>query len=229
MMKGLEVITYVILFLLVFNTNKIKASYCISDEKADTTEANLTELRQLYSHNKEIPAEFEKEILTSLSFYPELRNVKIRFEYGNIFTSMKAVPTMGFLFQKHENRTYRIVMNKKKCGCGKNLMQRASFEALTGVIGHELGHIKDYHQRSNFGLLKLLVSYITKKSRTETEQRADKYAVEHNLGEQLLMFNDHIMNDACMDKKYIQYKKRFYNSSNTLSDMIDSHTRASAF
>jgi hypothetical protein len=229
MMKGFEVITYIIFFLLVLNTNRLTASSSFSEEKSDSTDISLAELRTLYSHNKEIPVELEKAILTSLSYYPELKDVKIRFEYGNIFTSMKAVPVMGFLFQKRENRTYRIVMNQRKCGCGKNLMQRASFEALTGVIGHELGHIKDYHQRSNYNLFKLLVSYITRKSRMETEKRADKFAVEHHLGEQLLMFNNHIMNDSCMSPKYIQYKKKFYNSSTTLSDMITSYDRVSAF
>ena len=183
-------------------------------------------LREQYSFNKEIPAEFEKEILVGLSHYPELKNARIKFCYSNIFTSMKAVPTFGFLFQKPENRTYRIVMNSKTCH-GRNVMQRTSSNALTGVIGHELGHIKDYSGLSNLGLFKLLFSYIFKKSRIETEKRADNIAVEHNLGKELLEFTTFIYQDTCMNPKYIEYKKKYYSSASNLSEVVKCHQSSS--
>lgn len=221
-MSGKNLMKYLIVLFVLFSTSATNVSGIDKkpENKNDSTTEKLDELRKLYSVNKIIPPEFEKEILISLSHYPELTNVKIKFCYASIFTSMKAVPSMGFLFQKKENRTYRIVMNKKKCS-GRNMMQRISSEALTGVIGHELGHIKDYEARSNFGLLKLLVGYVTKKGRIETEKRADRIAVEHNLGKELIQFNEHIMNDACTNPKYIQYKKKFYNSSTSLGEMIE--------
>jgi hypothetical protein len=183
-------------------------------------------LREQYSINKEIPAEFEKEILIGLSHYPELRNVHIKFCYSHIFTSMKAVPSLGFMFQKPENRTYRIVMNSNTCH-GRNVMQRATSSALTGVIGHELGHIKDYSNRSNFNLFKLLAGYVFKKGRIATENRADKIAVDHELGNELLEFTTFIYQDTCMNPRYINYKKKYYNSTSSLTQVVKSHQSSS--
>ena len=227
-MRRRGLIKHIILSILFFSTTLQAVKAGNNADKSDSTEVNLVKLRKLYSVNKTIPSEFEEEILTSLSYYPELRKVKIKFCYASIFTSMKAVPSIGFLFQKRENRTDLIVMNKKECS-GKNMMQRVTSKALTGVLGHELGHIKDYSRLSNSGLLKLMISYITKKGRIETEKRADKIAVEHNLGKELLEFNNHILNDACMNPKYIRYKKKFYNSSSSLSNMVESHKDVTAF
>lgn len=194
-----------------------------NDSKNDSLSTEqLIQLRNLYSFNKKIPAELEKEILISLSHYPELKNSRIKFCYSRIFTSMKAVPTMGFLFRKKENRNYRIVMNSKTC-LGKNVMQRTPKDALTGVLGHELGHIKDYSELSNYGLLKLLVGYISKKGRIATEIRADKIAVEHNLGKELLEFTKFIYRDECMNPKYIRYKKKYYNSVSSLGSIVSSN------
>lgn len=199
-----------------------------NDNKNDSLSAEqLIELRNLYSFNKVIPSELEKEILISLSHYPELKNARIKFCYSRIFTSMKAVPTMGFLFKKKENRNYRIVMNSKTC-MGLNVMQRTSIQALTGVLGHELGHIKDYSELSNFKLMKLLVGYISKKGRIATEIRADKIAVEHNLGKELLEFTKFIYQDECMNPKYIRYKKKYYNSISSLGSIVSQNQNPDA-
>jgi hypothetical protein len=135
---------------------------------------------------------------------------------------------MGFLFQKKKNRTYRIVMNKKQCA-GTNIMQRVSSTALVGVLGHELGHIKDYSHRSNLQLMKLLFSYISKKGRIEIENRVDKITIERNLGEELLEFNNHVHRDECMDPKYIKYKRKFYNSSSSLSTIMNEQEVSTSF
>ncbi len=226
LMKGRFFLTALVIIILTNASIPAKAESIT--EKGDSTSLNVTELRKLYSFNKTIPQEFEKEILISLSHYPELSKTKIKFCYANIFTSMKAVPSLIFLFQKRENRTYRIVMNKKQCS-GTNIMQRAGSAAVIGVVGHELGHILDYSRHSNMSLLKLLISYIPKKGRIETEKRADKIAIDHNLGKQLLEFNNHILRDACMDPKYIHYKKKFYNSSSSISSLIEDNEKTSSF
>ncbi len=218
-MRGGAMIKYFIFFILFIFTTSLSAKTDNNFEKNDSSLIILNNLRELYSFNKKIPTELEREILISLSHYPELGNIKIKFCYASIFTSMKAVPTLGFLFHKRNNRTYRIVMNNTTCS-GKNLMQRISPEALTGVLGHELGHIKDYSQLSNFGLIKFMIAYISKKGRIATEIRADKIAVEHNLGKELLEFNEYIMNDICGNPKYLKYKKKYYNSSEAINNLV---------
>lgn len=217
-------ISFVLLIgLSLFST---QANASIENKNDSVSTEQLNQLREQYSVNKKIPTEFEKEILIALSHYPELKTSRIKFCYSHIFTSMKAVPTLGFLFQKPENRTYRIVMNSKKCH-GRNMMQRSTSTALIGVIGHELGHIKDYSQRSNSGLFKLLFNYIFKKSRIETEKRADNIAVDHNLGKELLEFTTFIYQDTCMNPKYIEYKKKYYSSVSNLDEVVKCHKSTS--
>jgi hypothetical protein len=74
-----------------------------------------------------------------------------------------------------------------------------------------------------------LISYIPKKGRIETEKRADQIAIDHNLGKQLLEFNNHILQDACMDPKYLNYKKKFYNSPSSIGSIIEDNEKVSSF
>lgn len=219
------IFTFIWIHLIVFSAIPDEWDGKINDSIA---QANILKLREQYSIHKEMPSDLEKEILISLSHYPELKNVRIKFCYSPIFTSMKAVPSMVFLFQKREKRTYRIVMNSKKC-MDKNLMQRISSEAVTGVLGHELGHITEYSQLSNFGLLKLLIGYISKKGRIATELRVDNIAVEHGLGKELLEFTEIIFRDECMNPKYIRYKKKYYHSPASLGNLVENHHNAPTF
>jgi len=144
------------------------------------TTASLNELKKQFSFNKEIPNDLEKEILIALSNYPELSKIKIKFAYKKIFTSMKATPRWDYFFHRKENREYQITINSNTCH-EKTIVQRISSDALTGVIGHELGHIVDYSKRSNWSLTKLLFNYIFIKGRQTTEAHADQLAIEHNL------------------------------------------------
>ncbi|NJO69949.1 MAG: hypothetical protein HC830_12320 [Bacteroidetes bacterium] len=111
-------------------------------------------------------------------------------------------------------------MNNKTC-LGKTIMQRISPQAMTGIIGHELGHIVDYSKHTNFGLVKLLIGYISRQGRIHTELRADQIAVEHNLGRELLEFTEHIYQDACMNPKYIRYKRKYYNTPASLGNLVN--------
>lgn len=198
-----------------------------SDNNKDSLSAeSLINLRNQYAANKTFPADLEKEILLSLSHYPELAGTRITFCYGPIFTSMKAVPGLFFLFQKKSNRTYRIVMNNRSCQ-GTTLMQRVSPQALTGVLGHELGHIYDYSRLTNFQLCKLLFGYVFKKGRIATEMRADQFAIDHNLGQELVEFTEFIFEDQCMNPEYISYKKKYYNSPHSLRKLLKQRTLSS--
>jgi hypothetical protein len=207
--------------------NCCEISHLMPYENKDSVSGEfLMNLRQQYAINKKIPADLEKEILLSLSHYPELVNTRIKFCYAPLFTSMKAVPGVFFMFRKPENRIYRIVMNSRSCQ-GTTLMQRASPQALKGVLGHELGHIYDYSTRSNFQLLKLLAGYIFKGGRIATEMRADQFAIDHNLGKELVEFTEYIYEDGCMDPDYISYKKKYYNSPHSLRYLLQCRAQAS--
>src|SRR5438105_740700 len=74
--------------------------------KSMAEESNLLE----FCHNKQIPSQIEKNVLTALSFYPELKNTTIDFIFKRkIKTSvMQAQPVFNTLLGKRRNRRYRI-------------------------------------------------------------------------------------------------------------------------
>jgi len=180
----------------------------------------MDQLRQNYAFNKKIPADLERDILLALSHYPELSKVKITFCYKNLFTSMKAVPLWTFFFHKQSNRVYRIVMNKKTCH-GKTIVQRITPSAFDGVVGHELGHIVDYSKHSNWGLTKLLFHYLFVKGRIAIENTADEITIEHGFGSQLIEFDKLLLQDSCINPSYLKYKKKYYNSPDQLTNLMN--------
>lgn len=206
---------------LVISTTRLSAqdSIMLKPASEPLTADWFTKAKAEFGANKKMPASLEKEILFALSYYPELKNTKITFCFRSIFTSMKAVPSLGFLFRKKEKRHYYIVMNNRQCN-GRCLHERITSTSFHGVIGHELGHIVDYSNRSNLGLMKLLIKYIGKKSRIETENRADMIAIDHGMGKELLEFTEFIFDDQCSPESYRKYKRKYYNTPQKFREII---------
>lgn len=221
-MKGRVKVVRKVLIIVSILLGSLVQAYSIATEDSNrdsATTVSLHELKKQFSFNKEIPNDLEKEILVALSNYPELSKIKIKFAYKKIFTSMKATPRWDYFFRRKENREYQIIINSNTCH-EKTIVQRISSDALTGVIGHELGHIVDYSKRSNWSLTKLLFNYIFIKGRQTTEAHADQLAIEHNLGKQLLEFTEFIFNDTCINPNYLKYKRKYYNTPQMLSTLV---------
>ena len=70
---------------------------------------------------------------------------------------MQAQPKFLSIFKKSENRSYLIIINKNFNIENKEfVIYDIPSEALIGWIGHELGHITDYNNRSGVNLLMFL-------------------------------------------------------------------------
>src|SRR5687767_12837544 len=110
----------------------------------------------IFSHNKQIPAAIEKNVLKALSFYPELKNTTINFIFKkNIKSSiMQAQPVFTALLKRRKHRSYRINISAQfKLLHSVMPILQIPDDVMVGWIGHELGHILDYENRTNAGMI----------------------------------------------------------------------------
>src|SRR5690606_27338137 len=105
-----------------------------------------------FAINKDIPDEIREVALLALSHYPELMDVKIDFQFQSKIQGsvMQAQPKIGsLLFGNKENRSYRIKISRYLELMDERVpIEELPQQVLLGWIGHELGHVKDYLDRS---------------------------------------------------------------------------------
>ena len=175
---------------------------------------NLQEEKIVYQNNKIIPRNILEEAKVALSFYPELKDVEIEFRYkkGIKKSFMQAQPKFGDLFRGKKNRSYYVQMSSKF------LIQDEEFsiaevpsEVLIGWLGHELGHIVDYRDRSAMNLVKFGTRYLTSDNFIKKAERtADTHAINRGLGHYIFSTKDFILNHSSLSDSYKRRKARLY-------------------
>lgn len=175
--------------------------------------------------NKIVPDAIWREAYVALSHYPELKDTPIEFRFKkNIKKSfMQAQPKIGGLFKKRKNREYLIFINEKFTIEDEVFdVTDVPSEVLVGWLGHELGHIMDYLDRSGVELLWFGVKYVTSKNYIkEAERAADTYAVNHGLGEQIIATKNFILNHSRLSDNYKNRIQELYLSPEEIMVLID--------
>src|SRR6187397_2486327 len=64
-----------------------------------------------FGTKKEIPQQYEKPILTALSYFPELKEVHIVFKIKKAYTPLTTRPDFAGVFQRKDHRTYIITIS----------------------------------------------------------------------------------------------------------------------
>ncbi|MUP41235.1 hypothetical protein [Christiangramia aestuarii] len=175
--------------------------------------------------NKIVPDAIWRETYVALSHYPELKDVPIEFKFKkNIKKSfMQAQPKIGGLFKKRKNRGYLVFINEKFTIDDEEFdITSVPSEVLVGWIGHELGHIMDYLDRTGAELLWFGMRYVTSKNYIrEAERAADTYAVNHGLGEQIIATKNFILNHSRLSDTYKDRIQELYLSPEEIMALID--------
>ncbi len=176
-------------------------------------------LKEIYGSNKQIPAQLEIAFYTAILHFPELQNACINLKFRNIRTTMACRPRIGGLFKNSLERCYLISINdnKQKAEIQYNNL---TFNALVGVIGHELSHIVKYMQCSNFRVIGDGILYLSSDFRESYEKEVDEITIKHNLGWQIFEFSSYIFYQANVSPEYLNYKKRYYYSPEELEILI---------
>lgn len=171
-----------------------------------------------------IPDSISVEINKALEYYPELRETHIEFRFKrNIKKStMQARPTFGSFFRSRKNRRYVVLISETfKISDKKFLTKHIPSDILIGWIGHELGHVMDYSNRSKLNLIWFGIKYLLSDTHiVEAERAADTYAIRHNMEEYILKTKDFILNNAEVHDAYKLRIKKYYLSPEEIMDMI---------
>ncbi|MCC5612971.1 hypothetical protein LC612_41360 [Nostoc sp. CHAB 5834] len=177
-----------------------------------------------FRQNKLIPSPIEKNVLVALSFYPELKNTPIQFVFKPKIKSsiMQAQPVFGTLLAKKSSRKYRINISALFTLTHTAIpIHQLPDDILIGWIGHELGHIMDYENRSNTGLIGFGLSYLTSPRYVKkVEQIADQFAVSHGLGPYLIKTKRFILDHAELPQAYKDKIARLYVSPEEIVEQV---------
>ena len=184
-------------------------------------------LIETYGYKKIIPEEIHFPALKTLSFYPDLKNTPIifRFKKPNHKTIMSAQPVVKTMFGILEERAYYVNISRQiKLGSDSLLIEELPEEVLIGWLGHELGHVMDYHHRTVAGMIWFGLNYwLSDHFVKGAERKADGYAVKHGLGDQILKTKNYILNHAEIPQTYKDKMKKLYLSPEEIMQMVETN------
>jgi hypothetical protein len=144
-------------------------------------------------HNKEIPAEFERPILTALSYFPELKDTHIIFRIKKAYTPLTTKPNFTSVFKRRDHRTYIITISNKTADTLTRLLFRnLTFEEQVGVMGHELSHVVDFDTKNFPQEVANGIWHISKKYVDKMEFNTDRICIIHGLGKYLEAYSIHV-------------------------------------
>lgn len=168
-------------------------------------------LQESYGSNKQFQNECLLPSLVALSFYPELKNTKIRFVLRDTKTTLAARPRMLSLFRGRKNRSYTIYIDQSVEKQQGVLLKEMSFNAQVGGLGHEYAHILDYRNRSGLNIMWLGIKYmLSRKAKSTLEKAVDKRTIERGLGWQALAWEHYILHQSEASDQYKHYKQHIY-------------------
>lgn len=176
--------------------------------------------------NKIIPNSIKKEAEIALSFYPDLKDVPIEFKFKKSIkkSTMQAQPTWASFLQSKKDRAYIILISEKFHIEEEEFdIHDVEEDVLIGWLGHELGHIMDYKERTNFGMLLFGLKYLYSKHHIqEVERSADTFAVNHGMHEYILATKKFILNHAKISPKYKKRIMKYYMSPEEIMELVNS-------
>lgn len=180
-----------LLYKTIFLTQLIITPFLL---KAANDEPGIKSLRS-FAKNKEIPKQFEKPILTALSYFPELKDVHIVFRIKKAYTPLTTKPNVAGVFKRKNHRTYIITISDKTIDTLTPLLYKnLSFDEQVGIMGHELSHVVDFNSKNFFQTVANGVSHISKKFLDKMEFNTDLICIQHGLGKYLEAYSMHVRN-----------------------------------
>ena len=161
-----------------------------------------------------IPKEIHEEATIALSHYPELANTPIEFKFKSKIkkSTMQAQPVFKQLFSSKKKRGYKILISEEIEINGQTLKTvDMPSNIMIGWLGHELGHVLDFKNRSGLNLVGFGIRYVFSKNYIrEAERRADTFAVAHGMENYILDTKEFILKKAGLSKKYVARIKNLY-------------------
>lgn len=127
---------------------------------------------------------FELATLLALSHYPMLQARKVQIIVKKLpGAPVEASFSVWNFIKPRKGKIYKIKIEEG------SFMERLTLNQQVSALSHEMAHFIQYDQRGYFGTLTTLIGWsLSKKARSKFEKGADKIAIDHYLGPQLLDF-----------------------------------------
>ena len=164
--------------------------------------------------NHIIPEHIREIVEAALQYYPQLDDIHIEFKIKkNIKKStMQAIPTFDSFFKPKEKRKFLILIGKKfKISDKEFSTLDIPDDIFIGWIGHELGHIMDYQDRSKLNLIWFGLKYLFSENHiVEADRTADSFAVKHKMESYILKTKNFILNHVEISEVYKKRMHKYY-------------------
>ncbi|MDX1365370.1 hypothetical protein [Arenibacter latericius] len=171
-----------------------------------------------------VPQSIKNEVATALTYYPELADtpITVKFKKNIKKSTMMAQPKFWSLFGSRKKRKYVILISEKFKISGKEFHTKSiDPNIMIGWLGHELGHIIDYKNRSSLNLFWFGIKYFLSGSYIkEAERAADTYAVSHGMGDYILDTKNFILDHADIEQDYKDRIKKYYLSPEEIMILV---------
>ena len=182
--KSVKLFTTFFLFSSLFYAQEIVKTF----HQDSITAENLLYLKSEFGNFKNIPKEFEEQVLIALSYFPELKNINIKFRLKNRLTPLATRPNLISILKNAKKRTYIITISTKSTSyLDVIIFKNLNYNAQIGVLGHELSHVSNFIN-NGFGKMFHVISIeiFSKKRVNDFEYNTDLNCINHGLGYQLL-------------------------------------------
>jgi len=175
---------------------------------------------------KQIPEQVRSPIYEALRAYPELKGVKIKFEFKDNLGMhfMQAQPVPSTVLNSPEERTYVIKMTPKMVISEDQVIpiEKMPREVLVGWFAHELGHIKDYTDEGPLDMIWFGIRYyLSSDFKIAAERQADIFAIEAGFSEEIIATKNFILNNSALPEEYISKIESLYLSPANVLDIVD--------
>lgn len=175
--------------------------------------------------NKEIPLSIKDQVEVALTHYPQLKDTPIAFRFKKEIkkSTMQAQPSFASFLKSRKNRAY-IIFISEKFHIEDEVFSILDVEddVLIGWIGHELGHVMDYRDRSTLNMISFALKYLFSTAHIqEVERAADTYAVKHGMYQYILATKNFILNNTSISPKYKNRIKRLYMSPEEIMELVN--------
>lgn len=186
MKKGSFTLLIVFCFLSLVRANEgIKYSFIPLFPENDT-------LSQ-FANKKNIPDQFRKPILKALSYFPELKNIRIDFIVKKNYTPLSTRPSFWSMIRRKNHRTYIVTLSNKTIDTLSHLLfSNLSYIEQVGVMGHELSHVFDFNRKNLFQSIGNAIGHLSKHFVDKMEYRTDLICIQHGLGKYLEAYSMHV-------------------------------------
>jgi len=128
-------------------------------------------------------------------------------------STMQAQPVIELSDIFGKNRRYKLDVAEKVMDSGDLYLSDLPQDVLRGWFAHELGHIVDYENHSNFGMITFGIRYVLSDDyKREREHEADSIAIRHGFRTDVIAAKKYILENDFISPAYQNQIKKYYMS-----------------